>query len=266
MKNIIKKMLRESLMSESFDGGYLFGYHVTSADNLDVIKSQGLKVGHRGMQGKGLYGFYDIEHAKRYARKGEIKNPILIKFVVTNTSRFLYLNMDIAKDVLGNDYHLMTQIENYFYDGYKGFFALVKETNPDMSDEKLRSILSDIENNNSEMKQRTFVFSLIPSYVNDRLNIVWNGNYGLEFRINNINLVDIVGYMGLDSEFTSVAIEDKIPDDPKYAELVEFLKDNPKLDDFGKARNFIEQRWFEVRNNRDFEYYNRLIDLIDDLK
>jgi hypothetical protein len=130
----------------------------------------------------------------------------------------------------------------------------------------LDAIHEAIENNNSEMKQRTFVFSLIPSYVNDRLNIVWNGNYGLEFRINNINLVDIVGYMGLDTEFTSVAIEDKIPNEPKYAELVEFLKDNPRLDDFGKARKFIEQRWFEVRNNRDFEYYNRLIDLIDDLK
>ena len=58
MRTYIKKILKESLLYEEFSGDKLYGYHVTSRKNLDSIKQNGLSVGHRSMQGSGLYGFY----------------------------------------------------------------------------------------------------------------------------------------------------------------------------------------------------------------
>lgn len=268
MKDIIKKLLREGLFTEEFVGGELYGYHVTSITNLDNIKSQGLKIGARSMQGKGLYAFYDYGHALRYARKGEIQDPIIIKFYVTNPNRFLYLNMDIAKQVLGDDYPLMNQIENYFYGGFDAFYSEVLKANPSMSVDELKAKLDVIEKNNTENNQRTFVFSLIPAYLNDRLNIVWNGNYGLEFRINNTNYVKVVGYDVIDQGETKshqISFFDKIPSDSKFDILRDFLNQNPNLDEFSKAYNAVDAKYMSARTIRDFDYYNKLKDLLDEL-
>lgn len=269
MKDIIKKLLREGLFTEEFVGGELYGYHVTSITNLDNIKSQGLKIGARSMQGKGLYAFYDYSHALRYARKGEIQDPIIIKFYVTNPNRFLYLNMDIAKQVLGDDYPLMNQIENYFYGGFDAFYEEVLKANPSMSVDKLKAELDVIEKNNTESNQRTFVFSLIPAYLNDRLNIVWNGNYGLEFRINNTNYVKVIGYDVIGNGETKshqISFLDKIPSDSKFDVLRDFLNQNPKIDDYSKAYHIINNMYMNARNVRDFDYYDTLKDLLDELK
>jgi hypothetical protein len=271
MKHHIKKLLRESLLGEEFDGDSLFGYHVTSMSNLDSIKQNGLSIGSRSMQGKGLYGFYDYDHAFRYARKGEVNDPIIIKFYITSVDRFLYLNMDIAKSVLGNDYHLETQVENYFYGGFAAFFEEVKKANPSMTEDKLRGILKNIEDNNSEGNQRTFVFSLIPADLNNKLNIVWDGNYGLEFRISNTRYVKVVGYdvpsfHGEDKKEVKFSIFDSIPDDSKYDLLRGFFQANPKIEDFAGAYKLANEMYYGARNNNDFEYYDTIISLLDTLK
>lgn len=271
MKDIIKKLLRENLFKEEYVNDELYGYHVTSIKNLDSIKRQGLKIGVRTMQGNGLYAFYDYDHALRYARKGEIQNPIIIKFYVTNPNRFLYLNMGIAKQVLGNEYHLMTQIENYFYNGFDGFYEEVLKANPSMSIDKLKAELDKIENVNTENNQRTFVFSLIPSELNNRLNIVWDGNYGLEFRINNTHYVKVVGYdipnfYGKETIKHEITFLHKIPMDSKFDELRNFLEQNPKLDNYAKVYNVIDKLYMDARNVRDFDYYDKLKDLLDEIK
>ena len=272
MKQHIKNLLREGLLGEEYSGGHLFGYHITSMDNLDNIKKNGLQVGTRQMQGIGLYAFYDYDHAIRYARKGEVNNPIIIKFYITSPHRFLYLNMDIAKAVLGpNDYGLISQVENYFYGGFNEFFEEVKKANPSMTEEMLREKLTYIEENNSEGNQRTFVFSLIPKPLNDRLNIVWDGNYGLEFRINRTDFVKAVGYEvpnfhGGDYEQVSFSIMDSIPEDSKYDALRDFFINNPKFDDLPNAYSYVNDRLNNVRNNREYDYYQNLIDLMDRLK
>jgi hypothetical protein len=271
MKNIIKKLLRENLLTEEYDGANLFGYHVTGLKKLDSIKQNGLMVGSRSMQGKGLYGFYDYDHALRYARKGEITGPIIIKFYITSPNRFLYLNMDIAKEVLGDRYHLMNQIEDYFYDGFEGFYSEVLKANPSMTVEKLKEVLYEIETDNSEMKQRTFLFSLIPSTLNDRLNVVWNGNYGLEFRMANPRYAKVVGYEipnfnGQGSQNFEFSIVDSVPSDSKYDELRDFLASNPRLDDFAKAYKVVNDLYMSARSQSQFEYYQRLSDLLDSLK
>ena len=271
MKHYIKKLLHESLLSEEFSGGSLYGYHVTAMKNLDSIKQNGLSVGHRAMQGAGLYGFYSYDHAMRYARKGEITDPIIVKFYVTSPHRFLYLNIDIAKEVLGDDYHLMTQLENYFYGGFDEFFAEVVKVNPSITREQVIAKIQEIETDNTEMKQRTLLFSLIPSTLNDRLNIVWNGNYGLEFRINNPRYVKVVGYdvpnfHGQGTESHGISFMDNIPSDSKYDILRDFLEQNPRLDSFDRAYKHVDDMYMKARNNRDFEYYQKLEDLLNMLK
>jgi len=271
MKNYIKILLREGLLGEEYVNGSLVGYHVTSLRNIDSIKSDGLKVGSRAMQGKGLYGFYDYGHASRYARKGEIKEPIIIKFYITNPSRFLYLNMDIAKEVLNDDYHLINQIEKYFYGGFDEFYNYVLSANPNITRDKLVDKLEFIEKNNTESNQRTFFFELIPSELNNRLNIVWDGYYGLEFRINNTNYVKVIGYevidlYGKESKFNEFTILDKIPNDSKYDILRDFLNNNQHINTIQAAYNIVNDKYMKSRNNKDFEYYGTLEDLLDELK
>ncbi len=271
MKNLIKKLLHESLLQEELLGGSLYGYHVTGKKNLESIKQNGLSVGHRAMQGAGLYAFYSYDHAMRYAGKGEITDPIIIKFYVTSPNRFLYLNMGIAKEVLGADYHLMTQIENYFYGGFDEFYQEVLKANPSITREEVIEKIQDIETNNSEMKQRTLLFSLIPSTLNDKLNIVWDGNYGLEFRINNPRYIKVVGYdvpnfHGQGGESHEFNFIDSIPQDSKYDILRDFLTQNPRLDSFDKAYRHADDMYMNARNSRDFDYYQKLSDLLDTLK
>jgi hypothetical protein len=269
MKLLIKELLRETLMSEEYSNGLLIGYHVTSFENWEAIKNKGLNVGNRAMQGKGLYGFYDYNHAIRYANKGETNNPIIVKFEVIKPERFLILNMEIAQEVLGpNDYHLMNQIENYFYGGLETLYNdYVKLANPNMSIETLKEKIAKIETDNSEMSQRTFVFSLIPSSLNDKLNIIWDGNYGLEYRINRLDLIKVIGYKQLsDNSEVSIPILDKIPNNEEFSSLIEFIKAYPNLDTIGKAYKFANDKYNSVRNIKEWEFYEKIIDLLEKLK
>ena len=268
LTKIYKDLLKESLLGEEYSNGILYGYHVTSLKNWESIKQSGLNIGHRQMQGKGLYAFYDYDQAIRYGMKGEVSEPIIVKFEITSPERFLILNMDIAKAILGNEYHLINQIENYFYGGLEAFYnEYVKLANPNMTLEQLKEKLTEIEVKNDEMKQRTFVFHLIPSNLNDRLNIIWNGNYGLEFRINNLKYVKVLGYKSIfnDSEET-IMILDKIPDTEEFKPLIDFIKQYPMYDTIGKLRKVVNDAYMNVRNIREWDYYEQLLNLINKLK
>ena len=255
---------------EEFDGYHLYGYHVTSISNLESIKKNGLKIGDRRMQGKGLYAFYDYEHATRYAMKGETLSPIIIRFSVLHPKRFLYLNMEIAKAVLGSDYHLMDQIENYWFGGFKTFFGLVKAANPNITEERVKEIIHTIETDNTEMNQRTFVFSLLPISANDELNIVWNGNYGLEFRINQLNYIDVDGYFVYDKTkkdfvFSPIDFTENIPNTDEFKPLLDFIR-NTNSDSLSNVYKIAYNTRDKVRNNRDWDYYEGILNLINKLK
>jgi len=271
IKKYIKQLLRESLVREEYDGHNLYGYHVTTKSNLESVKANGLKIGTRAMQGNGLYAFYDYDHAVRYAIKDNNKDVIIIRFSVLKPERFLYLNMDIAKAVLGDEYHLMDQIETYWYGGFNTFFEYVKQANPNMTIEKLREIVHEIETNNTEMKQRTFTFTLLPSNVNDNLNIVWNGNYGLEYRINRLDYIDVDGYFVYDNNtrdfvFNVLDFTSNIPDTEEFKPLVDFIHSNSTIDSLAKAYRFADEARDRARNIRDWDYYEGIMDLIQKLK
>lgn len=266
-EDLFRKAINEEYDSAS---GMLFGYHITSEKYAEDIKKNGLKTGTRSMQGGGLYAFYDYSHAMRYLKKGEVNNPVIVKFNILNPRAFLYLNMDIAKQVLGDDYHLVDQCESYFYNGIEGLLEEVNKTGINITRDELIEKLNKIESNNTESSQRTFCFHLIPKTLNDRLNIVWNGNYGLEYRINRLSTVNIISITRIDPntgkelEYSQVSQLDRIPDTEKFAPLKKYMIDN-NLDDIGKASQLINKKYMEVRNNREFEYYTSLGDLIDEL-
>ena len=176
--------------------------------------------------------------------------------------------MDIAKDVLGNDYDLISQINNYFYKGFDEFFNQVKAANPSMTEEKLKNILQNIQDDNTESNQRTFLFSLIPAELNNTLNVVWDGYYGLEFRIANTRYIKVVGYdvpnfYGKDTETNKVSFIDKIPNTEEFEPLLKFLENNKELNTYDEIQYKVKSLMDNIRNSREFYYYNSIIELLD---
>lgn len=277
--NIINEELElyERIISnEEYNPGdnQLYGYHVTSMQNLESIFNQGFQIGKRQMQGRGFYAFYDYNHALQYLMKGEVQNPVMVKFVVTCKQCLLYLNMDIAKQVLGEKYHLKQQIEDYFkYRG--GLEFLLKEAQTvyrkDMTIEGLIQILDNIEENNSESNQRLFVFNLISSNTNDRLDIVWNGNYGLEYRINYTGILEPLGYYDFttkDRTYHKKVEKSIVPDTDEYQELRQVLNDSGYTgtkQELLTIKDWAYNKLNIVRNNRDYNYYMSIIELINKL-
>lgn len=266
------------ILNEEFKDNTLYGYHVTGKGVLDSIIDSGLQIGTRQMQGKGLYAFYDYNHAFQYATKDITNgsNRIIIRFKIQRLNRLLYLNMDIAKAVLGEKYHLINQIENYF-GSLANFIEKVKLVKRDMSDDEIIGFIDKLETDNSEGIQRTLVFSMLPSYINDNLNIVWDGNYGLEFRINNLDLVEIDGYYTLSlvnntrivtSDLMPISRKseiDKIPRTPEFEDLIEYAN-NSRIETLAGLKHVIQDKLYAVRNNREYDFYNNLLELIDKLR
>jgi hypothetical protein len=264
--------LFEEILNEEYDNPNLYGYHVTSTSNLDNINKSGLKIGSGKMQGKGVYAFYDINHALRYGGKTPtLGEHAIVKFKIIDPTRLLILNMDIAKQILGDEYSLKKQVDNKYWGynkGLEGFLELVRTVyKKDLTMDGLIQILDKIENDNSEMNQRTFWSSLIPSSESDQLNLLHDGYYGVEYRINNPALIYPIGYyllgVGGVGEFQAFGKKDEIPNDEKYGELRKFV--SKFNDDLSMARHKANSIMTTVRNNREFDYYSNIIDQIDDL-
>jgi hypothetical protein len=252
----------------------LYGYHVTSKEKLESIFANGFTVGTRQMQGRGFYAFYDYSHAVRYLMKGEIQNPVMVKFVVTCKNCLLYLNTEIAKQVLGADYHLKLQLEQQFkYRG--GLEFLLKEVqtvyDKNMTMEDLIQKLDYIEENNSEGNQSFFIFNMISTNTNDRLDLVWNGNYGLEYRVNYVRILDPIGYYDYtttDRKYYQKPQKSIVPDTEDYKDLRLMLRDSNLLgtkSDLLELKYKLYDRLAQVRNNRDYDYFDNIINQIQNL-
>jgi len=262
--------LYNDILNEEFEGGNLYGYHVTSANNLESINNNGFNVGHRSMQGKGVYAFYDIYDAKRYAHKGEVSNPVIVKFKITSTHSLMIINTEIAKEVYGPKYHLVDQINRKYWNGEKGMNGFLigakkvykKEYTMDMLIEEL----NEIETNNTESNQRIFWSYMIPKTESDRLNLLHNGNYGIEYRINYTKLMYPMGYYALDSErkfsdYNEFEKNDEIPPGEEYDDLRRAKGDL----DLHTLKVKLEAQQYKVRNNREYDLLSKLISQITDI-
>lgn len=276
--DIINEEFNNLSLTEEYDQGdnQLYGYHVTSKEKLQSIFDNGLRVGDRSMQGRGFYAFYDFNHALQYLMKGEVRNPVMVKFLVTCKECLLFLNMNIAKQVLGDKYHLKNQLQEYFK--FRGGLEFVLEDARRVYDRNLTmgglvAILDDIEVNNSEGNQRKLVFNLISNHTNDRLNLVWNGNYGLEYRVNYVNMLEPIGYFDYSSgenrgRYYNKPEKSLVPNTETYQELRDILADRGQI---GSKLQLVDLKYlltdklYKVRNNRDYEYFQNLIDKINSL-
>lgn len=274
--NILRRIIREQveiLMQEEYDtsSGSLYGYHITPSSNIDSIKSNGFKIGGRNMQGDGFYAFYDYDHAVRYLKKQSLGTSSIIKFEISFPDRLLYLNMKIAKEVLGSDYSLRDQLDRYYksYGGIDYALELAKPFRKDLDMEGYLSILNKIEVDNSEYNQRLLPLYLMSSSESDNLNICWDGNYGLEYRINNLNLVKPIGYFTFDSSNTdketyhTFSNLEKIPDSDEFRELKKVANNFPGT--LLQLKKEIFEKLSHVRNNREYDYYNDILEKLQSL-
>jgi hypothetical protein len=255
----------KSVLTEEFVGNELYGYHATSRKNIDSIADNGFKTGDRQMQGKGIYSFYNLDEAIRYAIKGEINDVIIIKYKITKPRSLIYLNMDIAKQYLGSNYSLKSQVDEKYWDYEKGLDAFIKGVRMaykrDITLDGVIDKLNQIENNNSESNQRTFWAHMIPSSWNNNLNILLDGNYGVEIRVNRPDLMYVLGYYdGPNFNELKPLEKDPIPNTPEYDELRKWRNETGK--DIYSLKTHFDEKQAEVRNNREYDYYNDLINKI----
>lgn len=194
-----------NIVKEEYDNMILTLYHVTSKDNLESIIDNGFRIGTRKMQGKGFYSFYDYRNSIRYAMKDNPYNTTIVKFTYPISNIDIILNMEIAEKVYGSgNYSLIDQINRQNWDGIKGIEGFIKGVRSaykrNITEDELIVILKEIEDDNSEMSQRKFWGELIPYEWNNNLNIILDGYYGIECRINKISNTKVIGYYDYDQK------------------------------------------------------------------
>jgi hypothetical protein len=200
MKNIIKQLLRENLFSEEYDSSNktLYGYHVTGNNpkSLESIKANGFYVGLGKMEGQGVYGFYNLDRACGYSSKEGGTNRI-IKFQITDLNRILILDMDIAKEMLGDDYHIANQLDKIF--GLDYCFEDAKKVARDFF--KTKEIYIEQLNKMENMESRWIGVELFTCHTlvfEGLVNVINYGSYGLQYRINDVEIAKPIGYYDLE--------------------------------------------------------------------
>jgi len=197
-KHIIKPLLSKYLNEEyNTDNKKLYGYHVTGNNPkiLEKIKDNGFYIGPGNMEGQGFYSFYNLDRACGYSSKEGVTNRI-IKFEVIDISKILILDMDIAKEILGNNYHIVNQLDkmfglDYCYSDYKktGGYLPTKE---DYINELYK--IEDIE---SRYVGAEF-FTMHSLVFESSVNVLNYGAYGIQFRINDVEIAKPIGYYDLE--------------------------------------------------------------------
>lgn len=262
-----------SLLTEEFNSGdnVIYGYHCTSLENVESISENGFRVGGGAMEGKGFYSFYNFEDAMTYAFKGEIQNPVIVKFEINTFSRLMILNMDVAKEILGDEYHLKNQIERYFkyHGGYEGFITQASTYFKGGKKDVLDS-LAKIETDNSEKNQVMFWSYMLSADDNGKLNVIYNGTYGIHIRLGNPVLATPLGYYQIDSDgkknYHPLKKLIKIPDSADYDMIRDNIGGLVERDELIRYKKAIVTKLGSVRNNREYDLYSNILTLLEKIK
>lgn len=276
LTEILKDIIKEELV-----GRDLFFYHVTSKSAIQSIRKNGLRVADRTMEGSGVYGFIEADRAMGYARKDAKDNEIAIAtFKIDNfyTKKLLYFDLDLAKQVFGEqEYHLKNQLERYF-SNKGGIKYLVYKYNKDYglskSIESYIQELDELEKKDRRYISREMLFSILAEE-NNNINVVYEGEYGLQIRLNNLSYIDkMVSYKvitnwskGETSDHVPSILDD-IPETDEFEPLRKFIEDNPRYYDSEPSiiKNALRYILVDVRNNKEYEYYSNLINLLDKIE
>lgn len=197
-KLFIKKLLKEEFNKMSNE---LYGYHVTgnNPETLEKIKMNGFKIGNGQMEGEGFYGFYYLERAAGYSSKQGSTNRI-IKFKIINPSKILFLDMNVAKELLGNEYHIANQLEkcidgglDFCYSDHKSVFG---DSVFSTKEEYIKN-LYEIEKGYYAKIGQEF-YELQSQDFENSANVMNYSTYGEQYRINDISLIKPIGYYELE--------------------------------------------------------------------
>jgi hypothetical protein len=203
IKKIVSKILREE-----YDNSInkLYGYHVTlnNPETIETIKQNGFKVGRGRMEGRGFYSLYKLDRACGYSSKEGSTNKI-VKFEITDLSNLLILHMDLAKEILGGEYHLVNQLDkmyglNNMYNDHLSVFS------SGLSKEEYITKLNSFETifNYRELPYELFSFQSMD--FEDNCNVLSYGQYGIQYRINDMSITKPIGIYTL-NKFTAEIID-----------------------------------------------------------
>ena len=291
MKNIVK-IIREEIINlkEEFSGRKLYGYHCTPCKNVESIERTGFKVGPRDMQGVGVYAFYNLTddssgnaavgYGQRHVSEEEF---CIVKFEIRYPDWLMILIKSIAEDVFGNNADILKQIENQYTGGWdeyvrEWFKYFSPEYRTEEFAEKHKIWLQEKFNMDNEVGSQYLMFGngLFESLA--RFGIIYYGEYGIQYLIKRPDIMKPVGYYHVKRENWELKVSDYIPftgksdeiknkilSDEKYKDLAEYIDKINGVDDLLMLKNKFEDGQMKARNNRDFDYYQNMINQIDEL-
>jgi hypothetical protein len=269
-KIIIQKLLREGLLKE-YSTKPLYGYHCTPCENVDTIMKNGFKIGSRHMQGEGVYAFYNLDNETigYGTRHGGMDGFCIIKFVLTNSNRIFILNKEVAKEILGDDYDIVSQVIR-IYGSMEAFIEKCVMLRPEFRTEEyvVNKLKSDFENKNP------MGFTNIGSSDIIKSGMIYDGEYGLQYLIRRPQIMRPIGWYeyevdgvggGKLSELKQNNTFEELLKGDEYSDLRVAAKDNniDSVDGLIQLRGMLDNKLYTVRNNREFNYYQNLIELIN---
>jgi len=283
----VQKIISEEIqiIREDFDGNKLYGYHCTPCENLMSIKAQGFKIGTRGMQGTGVYGFYDLTNntsgnaAVGYGQRHLGENFCVVKFEIQYPNHLLILIKNIAEDVLGTNADIITQISLEF-DGWENYWEEIWKTlkSEYQTKEFEQKFIAELRKNFENPNDKELMFGTANLEHLNTFGVIYNGEYGIQYLIKAPRIMKPIGYHevsrtdmgGLElSELKAfTAGTDKlkleISTDPRYQDLLQYSIET--RDDLNSVKTALEQKQNQVRNNRDYDELQHVLDLITDLE
>lgn len=256
--------LLDLLLEEYINDYTLYGYHVTTLDRINDIKKNGFKIGHRSMEGVGFYSFYDYNKAVRYGMKDLSEKVVIIGFEILRPKNFIILNIDIAKKVFGEKYHLVDQLKRY-YGSLEYVIEKLSGRYKNMTMDEFVDLLNDVEVNN---KQVYFWGEVLSVYLNDDINLIYDGTYGVHIRMNRgLKDIKLLFYDKLysdDKDRHYFTILDDIPNTEEFEILRDYILSNNLL---GYDKSFLKQLvsdyLIKVKNNDDYNYFDTIDKLLD---
>ena len=301
MKNKILPIIQEEVgqfLSEDFANGQLYGYHCTLCENIKSIEQTGLQFGKRSMQGNGIYAFFNIRDntsggaAFGYGNRNvSSKGFCIVKFKFKSYKRIIVFNKNRAVEIFGEqEADIIKQFDRVYF-GFDNFLNLYINPHKHLVkwiDEKfggvegLKQYMRDKFNNDGENGQKTIMWNMFPSDFLERYPdaTVFDGEYGETILVSHPDAIIVLGYYEVSrdkndgryimSEFIEFnsqigRIHQEINGNEKYEYFRELLPQIKNIEDLDYLKRRYDEKRSTVRNNREFDEYTNLIDLIDEL-
>lgn len=286
--NNITNTDKNIILNEDFTNGQLYGYHCTPTKNLENIEQNGFNIGPRAMQGTGVYAFYNLQDdssgnaAVGYGNRHLGNNFSIVKFIIKYPKWLLILIKTIADEVLNNNADIIKQIEEQFGDWNTYMNLIFRYISPEYRtqefSEQHKIWMINQFNKNNDASSKELMFG--DGYLGDvaKFGVIYYGEYGIEYLIKKPTIIQPIGYYNVNYVDGELVISEYIPfnnktnkivniinNNDKYSPLKDYLPNIKNLEDLQIIKHKFDEKRYNVRNNREYDYYTNLIDMIDEL-